>query len=133
MSAQLGTKQEELLRGKNVAYLATLAKDGSPQVTPVWIDYDGTHVLVSTEEKRAKAKHVKRDPRVALTVAAADNPYSYVELRGKVAEITTEGAMELIDTLTQKYMGQDKYPWHQPGDVRLILKIEIEKALGNAG
>ncbi len=132
MTTQLEPTQQELLRGKNTAFLATLAKDGSPQVTPVWIDFDGQHVLVCSEEKRAKVKHVKRDPRVALTVAEAGNPYRYVELRGKVAEVTTDGAMELIDKLAKKYIDQDKYPWHQPGDVRVILKIAVDKALGNA-
>lgn len=132
MATEVKGAARALLEGKNVAFLATLAEDGSPQVTPVWVDFDGEHVLVNSEEKRAKVQHVKRDPRVALTVAEAGNAYKYVELRGRVVETTTDGAMELIDKLARKYIGQDKYPWNQPGDVRVILKIAVDKVLGNS-
>jgi PPOX class probable F420-dependent enzyme len=99
----------------------------------VWIEYDGTHVLFNTEEKRAKTKHLRKDPRVALTVLDAKNPYHYIEIRGKVVEMTTEGADAMIDRLAMKYMGQEKYPFNKPGDVRLTVKILPEKVFGMGG
>ena len=125
--------QRALLDGKNFAYIATVDESGSPQVTPVWIEYDGTHVLFNTEEKRAKTRRLRVDPRVAICVSNAENPYHYIEIRGKVVEMTQEGANEQIDRLAKLYMGKDKYPFHQPGDVRVIVKIEPEKVFGMGG
>lgn len=127
MANLLSEKQQELLTGKNFAHVATLGEDGEPQVTPVWIDFDGTYVLFNTENKRAKLRNLKHDPRVSLSVADAANPYHYIEIRGRVAEITEVGASEHIDKMAKKYMGLDKYPFHRPGDVRVIVKIEPHK------
>lgn len=129
MAITLDDRQRALLDGKNFAYLATVGRDGRPQVTPVWVEYDGTHVIINSEEKRAKVRHLKEDPNVAIAIADANDPYLYIELRGKVVEITTEGALEGIDRLAEKYIGK-KYPWNQPGDVRVVLKIEPERVLG---
>jgi PPOX class probable F420-dependent enzyme len=127
----LTEKQRKLLtEGKNFAHVATLMKDGSAQVTPVWIDYDGTHVIFNTEQKRLKTRNLKRDPRVALSVADSGNQYEYVEIRGRVVEMTTEGADAHIDAMAKKYLGQDKYPYTQPGDVRVIVKIAVESTTG---
>lgn len=130
MSVKLSDAQRKLLDDKNFAHVATLDERGAPQITPVWIEYDGTHVLFNTEEKRAKLKHMKRDPRVSLSVLNAQNPYQYIEIRGKVVETTTQGANEMIDRLAKKYLGQDKYPFNKPDDVRVVVKILPEKVLG---
>jgi PPOX class probable F420-dependent enzyme len=127
---KLTDQQKKFLLDKNFVHLATLMKDGSPQVTPVWVDFDGTHVLVNSEQKRVKVRNMKRDPRVALAVFDMANPYSFMEIRGRVVGVTTEGAADHIDKMAKKYMGQDKYPLNQPGDVRVIIKIEPEKISG---
>jgi PPOX class probable F420-dependent enzyme len=127
---QLDEKAKRLVTGKNFAHLGTVRKGGRPQVTPVWVDYDGKHVLVNTEQKRAKVKNMKRDPRVTLSVLNQENPYEYVTISGRVVEITASGGAEHIDKLAQKYMGQEKYPLNQPGDVRVIVRIEPERVTG---
>jgi PPOX class probable F420-dependent enzyme len=129
--AQLTPDQAKLFtEGQNFAHLATVNKDGTPQVTPVWIDFDGTHVLVNSEQKRRKTRNMQRNPNVALSLQPADNPYTYVEVRGKVVEITPEGGFEHIDKMAKKYMGQDSYPWNKPDDVRVIVKIQPEHISG---
>lgn len=106
--------------------LATLMPNGQPQVTPVWCDYDGTHIRVNTARGRQKDRNMRRDPRVAITLIDPDNPYRYLEVRGKVAEITEQGADDHIDLLAKKYLGVDKYPYRQPGEVRVLYKIKPE-------
>jgi len=100
--------------------------DGSPQVTPVWVDFDGKYILVNTAEGRQKPRNVRKDPRVAIEVTSRDDPYRMVTVRGRVVEVTTDGADDLIDKLAKKYLGQDKYPFRAPGEQRLTLKIEPE-------
>jgi PPOX class probable F420-dependent enzyme len=124
MTSEIDAKVKGLLEGTNFANLATLMPDGSPQVTPVWVDYDGTHILVNTAEGRQKPRNVRRDPRIALDIYDQGNPYSMAAIRGKVVDISPEGAEEHIDRLAKKYLGQDKYPYRQPGEQRLIFKIE---------
>ena len=109
------------------ASLATLMPDGRPQVTPVWCDFDGTFVIFNTAKGRQKDRNIRRDPRVALSILDPDNAYRYLEIRGRVIEITEKGADEHIDKLAKKYLGVDKYPRRQPGEVRLILKIAPER------
>ena len=133
MAAKLSDTQRKLLDDKNFAHVATIGEEGEPQVTPVWIEYDGTHVLFNTEEKRAKVKHMRANPRIALSIQNAENPYQYIEIRGKVVEMTPEGADEMIDRLAKKYMGKDKYPFNKPGDVRLVVKVLPEKVMGMGG
>ncbi len=110
---------------KAFGYVATIMPDGSPQVTPVWVDYDGTHVIFNTAKGRVKERNLRRDGRVALTVSDPNNPYRYVQVRGR-AEISEEGADAHIDKLAKKYLGVDKYPYRQPGEVRLIVRISPE-------
>jgi PPOX class probable F420-dependent enzyme len=125
--AKLTEKQAELFRGKNWGTVVTLREDGSPHATPVWIDTDGEHVIFNTAVGRAKERHLRRDPRVAVTVLpAADQQYGYVAVTG-TAEISDEGAFDHIDKLAQKYIGQEKYPYLQPGEQRVIVKITPEK------
>jgi len=105
------------------AHLATLMADGSPQVTPVWCDYDGAHVLVNSAKDRVKDKNMRRDGRVALSILDPDNSYRYLEIKGTVAEITEAGADAHIDKLAKKYLGVDKYPFRALGEVRVMYKI----------
>ena len=126
MAITLNDAQKKYLADKNFGHVATLNKDGSPQVSPVWVEYDGKHVIVNSEEKRLKVRNLKRDPRVSISIQNGENPYEYIEIRGKVVEITAEGGFEGIDRLAKKYMGADKYPFNKPEDVRVILKIAPE-------
>jgi len=100
-----------------------LMKDGSPHVAPVWVDIDGNTILINTAVGRVKEKNVKRDNRVALSIFDHQNPYDMVAIRGKVIELTTDGA----DELAKKYFGLDKYPYHSPDEKRIIVKIKPEK------
>lgn len=116
-----------LLKAKNFGFLATLMPDGSPQVTPTWLDVEGDYIIVNTAEGRLKHKNVSRDPRVAVSVADQVNPYNMVTVRGRVIEQTTNGADDHIDKMAKKYLGMDKYPGRAPGEKRLILKIKPER------
>ena len=126
MASPLPDDVRELLEAPNFAHLATLMPDGSPQVSPVWVDLDGDRVLVNSAEGRAKPRNIRRDPRVALAVYSEQNPYAHATVRGRVVEITHEGADAHIDKMAKKYLGQDKYPYRQPGEERVIFVIEPE-------
>ncbi len=126
MSATLSEGVRKLFREPNYGHMATLMADGSPQVSPVWVDVDGDRILVNSAEGRSKPRNVRRDARVAISIYNQENPYSSAFIRGRVVEITHEGADEHIDKLAKKYLGEDKYPYHQPGDQRVILVIEPE-------
>lgn len=119
-------KYEDLFKKKAFGNLATLMPDGSPQVTPVWVDYDGTHILVNSAEGRQKDLNMERDPRVAICIQDPDDPYRYLQVRGPVVEITTEGAEGHIDKLAQHYLEVEEYPHRAPGEVRKIYKIKPE-------
>ena len=119
-------KYRDLFSKRSFASLATLMPDGGPQVTPVWCDLEGDHVIVNTAKGRQKDKNIRRDPRVALAVIDPDNPYRYLEIRGRVVEITEHGADAHIDKMAKKYLGADKYPYRQPNEVRVLLKIQPE-------
>lgn len=116
----------DIFEKKAFANLATLLPNGSPQVTPVWCDYDGEYVMVNTALGRQKDRNMRRNPRVALSLLDPDNPYRYLEVRGRVAGITEEGADQHIDNLAKKYMGLDEYPYRRPGEKRVIFKIKPE-------
>jgi len=132
MAATISPGLKKLLKEPAFAQIATLMPDGSPQVTQVWVDTDGEHILVNTSQDRQKTRNVKRDPRVALNVVDPNDAWRIANIRGRVVEVTTEGADELIDQLAQKYLGQEKYPFRREGEVRVNLVIEPEKinALG---
>jgi PPOX class probable F420-dependent enzyme len=116
----------DLLTGTNFAHLVTLMPDGSPQTTPVWVDVDGADVIVNTAAGRQKARNMERDPRVAISIHDASNPYRYIQIRGTVAAMTPEGADANIDALAKKYLGQDTYPFRTPDEKRLIARIQPE-------
>lgn len=124
MAANIPEKYQDLFEKKAFAHLATVMPDGTPQVTPVWVDYDGNHVLVNSARGRRKDKNMERNPAVSLSIMDPDNPYRYLEVRGRVVEITEEGAEEHIDKMAKKYMGLDKYPLRQPDEQRVLYKIE---------
>jgi PPOX class probable F420-dependent enzyme len=108
-------------------------KDGSPQVTPTWIDIDedGNNVLINTTEGRIKHKNVSRDPRVAISISDQNNPYNIITIRGKVIKQINEGVDEHTDRLAKKYLGMDKYPYRTPNEKRVILKIKPEKSISS--
>jgi PPOX class probable F420-dependent enzyme len=126
MAQAIPEKYLDLFQKRAFANLGTIMSDGSPQVTPVWVDYDGKFVRFNSALGRVKDKNVRRDPRVSLSILDPENPYRYLAIRGRVVEITQKGADEHIDSLAQKYLGQ-AYPYRQPGEVRVLYKIEPEK------
>jgi PPOX class probable F420-dependent enzyme len=126
MAQTISDKFVDLFKKTAFANLATVMPDGSPQVTPVWIDYDGKYVLFNSAKGRMKDKNIRRDPRVSLSIQDPENPYRYLEIRGRVVEITQDGADDHINKLSQKYLGKPVYPGRQPGEVRVLYKIEPE-------
>ena len=126
MTTAIEGRAEDLLRGKNYANVATLRPDGSVQVAPVWVDVKDGQAVLNSAEGRAWPRNLERDPRVTLTVQNMENPYEYVEIRGRVADRTTDGADEHIDSMAKKYLGQDEYPYRQPGEQRIIIRVEPE-------
>ena len=116
-----------LIEGKNFASLATLMPDGSPQVSPVWVDHEGELILVNSAEGRVKTKNVTRDPRVAISIFDQNDPYKKVLIRGRVIEVTKEGAEDHIDKMAMKYRGLAKYPWRQPGISRVLFKVKASR------
>jgi PPOX class probable F420-dependent enzyme len=127
MSQSIPDKYRDLFSKRAFASLSTLMPDGSPQVTPVWVDLEGDLVLVNTARGRQKDKNMRRDPRVAMAIIDPENPYRYIEVRGRVAEITEEGADAHIDKMAKKYLGADKYPYRQASETRVIFKIQAER------
>jgi PPOX class probable F420-dependent enzyme len=121
-------KYQDLLHKKAFAQLATIMPDGTPQVSPVWFEYDGKNIVINSAKGRVKDKNMRRDPRVGLDIQDPDNPYRHVSIRGRVVQITEDGADAHIDKLTKKYINQDKYPYRGQGEVRVIYKIEPEAA-----
>jgi len=126
MPEAIPEKYRDLFTKRAFASLATLMPDGRPQVTPIWCDLEGDLVVFNSAEGRQKDRNIRRDPRVSLAVIDPDNPYRYLEIRGRVVEITKDGADAQIDKLAKKYLGVDKYPYGQPGEVRVIYKIQPE-------
>ncbi|MGH7068524.1 MAG: PPOX class F420-dependent oxidoreductase [Acetobacteraceae bacterium] len=115
----------DLLQEKKAfAILATTMANGTPQVTPVWFDYVNGRVRVNSAKGRVKTRNMREGAAVALAIVDPDNPYRYIQIRGRVARVAEEGASAHIDSLTKKYLGQDKYPYTQPGEVRVTFEIE---------
>jgi PPOX class probable F420-dependent enzyme len=109
---------------KAFANLATIMPDGSPQVTPVWFDYSNGKIRVNTAKGRVKARNMVEGSRVALSILDPDNPYRYLQIRGRVSHVTEAGGTAHIDSLAKKYLGKDVYPWHNARDVRVMYEIE---------
>lgn len=129
MPEQIEGKARELLEGANFCHLGTLGEDGRPQINPIWVHIDDGHVIVNSAEGRKWPKNVRRDPRVTLCVPNQENPYEYVTIWGRVVDDTHEGADENINFLSKKYLGEDEYPFRQPGEERVIFRIEPEKVV----
>jgi PPOX class probable F420-dependent enzyme len=123
----LPDKVKTLLQKPVFVHFATVMPEGGPQVSPVWVDLDGDTILINSAEGRLKDKNVRSDERVALSVTDPVNPYHSVMIRGRVKEITKDGAEEHIDKMAKKYMGKDVYPNHSAAEPRVIYKIEAEK------
>ena len=127
MAEKIPEAFKDILNKRGFAHLATLMSDGSPQVTPVWFDYDRTHIRINSAKGRLKDKNMRRDKRVALSIQDPDNPYRYIAIRGDVDEITENGADAHIDALAKKYLDKDHYPFRAPGEVRVMYKIRPDK------
>ncbi len=119
-----------LTQKKAFAGLATVMPDGSPQVTPVWFDYTNGLIRVNTAKGRVKQRNMQQGSPVALSIMDPDNPYRYIQVRGKVSRMTEQGANAHINSLAKKYLDKDKYPFAQPGEVRVLYKITPEHAHG---
>lgn len=119
-----------ILDKKAFAHVATVSKDGTPQVTPVWIDSDDGHVVFNTAEGRVKHRNLERDPRIGISLVDPDNPYHMVSIQGRVVEMTTEDADAHIDELANKYMGVDAYPNRREDEVRVIVRVQPENIVG---
>ena len=123
----INDKVVKLFSEKNLVFIATVMKDGSPQLSPVWANYDDGFILVNTAEGRIKHKNILRDPRVAVSVTSNDNPLDMTTIRGTVIEIIPDYQYHHADKLTQQYMGRSNYPFKQPDEKRIIFKIKPEK------
>ena len=123
----MNEKAAMLFSKKNLVYIATIMKDGSPQVSPVWANYENDHILVNTAEGRIKHKNVLRDPRVAVSVTSIDNPLDMTMIRGTVVELIADYEYEHADRLTQQYLGRENYPFKRDDEKRVILKIKPDK------
>jgi PPOX class probable F420-dependent enzyme len=127
MGQPIEGRNRELLEAKNFCHVGTIRADGTPHLTPVWVDVDGDVIVLNSARGRAWPTNIERDPRVELNVMNLENPYEYVSIRGRAVEVTEDGAGAHIDKLAFKYLGQDTYPYHQPGDVRVIIRIEADR------
>lgn len=117
---------QDILETTALAHVATIGPNGEPQSNPVWFDWDGEHVKFSQTRTRQKYRNVGREPRLALSIVAPDNPYRYLEIRGKVTKIEEDPDLHFINAMAKKYLGLDEYPYHQPGDERVILYVKPE-------
>jgi PPOX class probable F420-dependent enzyme len=124
----LPSEARKIFEDKNFAFISTINKDGSPQVTPVWVDTDGKNIYVNIATSRQKFRNVQRDPRVAIAIVDQANPYKAVMVKGKVTSIEKgKVAEDHIDKMAKKYIGQEKYPYRVPTEQRILLTIEPTK------
>lgn len=131
--AAVPTAYRDLFERESYASFATVMPDGTPQVTPVWIDYDGDHLVVNTARGRQKERNVAANPKVGVLVMDPEDPYRYLSVRGEVETVTEEGAVEHIDSLARRYMGVDEYPNHgqeQGPRVRILIRPDRVIASG---
>jgi PPOX class probable F420-dependent enzyme len=127
MTVVIPQKYLDLFDKKAFGHLATIMPDGSPQVTPVWVDHDGTYVRFNSARGRVKDKNVRRNAQVAISIQDPDNPYRYLQIRGRVVEITETGADDHANKLSQKYVGKPVYAKQSPSEVRVLYKVEPQK------
>jgi PPOX class probable F420-dependent enzyme len=125
MATTIPDQYSDLVTKKTTfANLATLMPDGSPQVTPVWFDFLDGKIRVNTARGRIKDRNMQKNAHVALSIMDPENPYRHLAIRGRISSTTEQGADAHIDSLAKKYLGQDKYPFRRPGEVRVIYEIE---------
>jgi PPOX class probable F420-dependent enzyme len=127
---QIPVQYLDLFQKRAFAHLATSMPDGSPQVTPVWVDLDDIFILVNSARGRQKDRNIRKNPQVALAITDPDDPYRYFQIRGRVVSITEDGADAHIDKMAKKYLGADKYPYRRPGEVRVLYRIIAEYVSG---
>ena len=127
MQATISPGFRKLLKEPAHCQLATLIPDGSPQITQVWVDTDGEHILINTAQGRQKERNIQRDPRVAVNVVDPANAWRIAIVRGRVVDVTTASADQLIDQLAKKYLNEETYPFRRPEEVRVTLTILPEK------
>jgi PPOX class probable F420-dependent enzyme len=120
-------KAEKLFSEKNLVFIATVMRDGSPQVSPVWANYEDGYILINTAEGRIKHKNILRDPRVAVSVVSHENPLDMTTIRGTVEELIPDYDYSHADKLTQQYMNRPHYPFKTNDEKRIILKIKPNK------
>jgi len=123
-------RYRDLLESRALANLVTLMPDGSPQVTPMWFEFDGAHIVVNAARGKVKDHNMRRDVRVAVLITDPDNAYRYIQIRGRVVEISEKGADESIDRLSQKYLGLEEYPDREHDEVRVMYRIAPEHVSG---
>ena len=121
----------DLFEKPSLSHLATLMPDGSPHVSPVWVDYDGQYILINTAKGRRKEMNMRERPKVALDIVDPENPFRFLSIRGRVVEITEEGANEHRDRLDTHYLGITRYPPRDPQEIRCICKILPERIIVN--
>lgn len=126
MSVKIEGRAQELLQAKNFCNVASLRADGTVHGVPVWVDVQDGRPVLNSAEGRSWVRNLERDPRVTLTVQNLENPYEYLEIRGRVSERTHDGADAHIDSLAKKYMDADSYPFRQPGEQRVIIRVDPE-------
>lgn len=129
MTEQIPEKSLDLLQKPVLAHLATIMPDGTPQVTPVWVDYDGTSILVNTSRGRRKELNMRQRKQVGLDIVDPANPWHWLSIRGHIVEITEEGANDHINKLSKKYTGNETYQRLAPGEVRVICKIQPDRVI----
>jgi PPOX class probable F420-dependent enzyme len=125
-NGQIPEGYRDLLETTALIHVATIGPDGEPQSNPVWFDWDGENIKFSQTKTRQKYKNVGRDPRIAVSIVDPENPYRYLEVRGEVTEIEEDPDNDFIDAMAKKYLGMDEYPYHQPGDERIVLYVKPE-------
>jgi PPOX class probable F420-dependent enzyme len=116
----------DLLESQALAHVATVGPNGEPQTNPVWFDWDGRYVKFSQTKTRQKYRNLQREPRIALSIVDPNNPYRYLEIRGRVERIEEDPDRAFINKMAKKYIGQDVYPWHRPGDERIVVHVKPE-------
>lgn len=126
--AVIPEKYRDILNAKSAAHVATIGPKGEPQSSPVWFGWDGEHVLFSLTKTRQKYRNLKRDPRIALSITDPKVLERYLEIRGTVERIDEDPNLDFINTMAKKYLGLDSYPWHQPGDERVVVVVRPEHA-----
>lgn len=127
MSKSIPSGFRDLFQKRAYASLGTLRPDGSPQVTPVWCDVEGDCVLINTAKDRHQDKNIRHDARVGVIITDPENPYRYLEIRGRAVEVTGRDVVAHLDAMAKKYLGIESYIWKQPGEIRVLYRIEAER------